>query len=463
MRGGCRFGGFGGLRAAALRRDRLASPGAAPLSWLRLTPRCSAPPPSPRDGRFGGCGDFRVAALRRARLASLGTALPSSIALSPRASAAATAASAAFTPPRCAATAAPRLTPHRSVPHRLRPARRLRLRRLRRLSRRRSRLASLGAALLSTIAFVSRVGYRFRGLGGFLAAALRRARLAPLLAPHCSAPSPSALASASASAALAASAPSRCAALAAPRCGRRAAQLPHLRLARWPPLRRLRRPSRRRAAPRPPRPAWRRAAQHHLFASRVGCRLGGSGGFRAAALRRARLASLQAPRCSASPSSPRASAAASAAVVALSPPCCAALASPCLAPRCSAPSHSPRASAAALTAAAALHRRAAPRLPRLAGRRAARHHHLRLAHRPPLRQLRRLPRRRAAPRSPRPAWRRAAQHLFFPSRFSCRFGGWGSLITDAIEARALALASLAQRGTPLRSKQFTWLRKQSPR
>ena len=53
--------------------------------------------------------------------------------------------------------------------------------------------------------------------------------------------------------------------------------------------------------------------------------------------------------------------------------------------------------------------------------------------------------------------------IFFASRFSCRFGGWGSLITDAIEARALALASLAQRWTPLRSKQFTWLRKQSPR
>ena len=159
-----------------------------------------------------------------------------------------------------------------------------------------------------------------------------------------------------------------------------------LRLMRRPPLQRLRQLSHRRAAPRPPRlawrrtaqlasldatllsarPAWRRAAQHHLLrlARRLPprSRLGGSGGFRAAALASPRLA----PRCSASSSSPRASTAASAAVVALSPPCCAALASPCLAPRCSAPSHSPRTSAAALTAAAALHRHAAPRLLRLA-------------------------------------------------------------------------------------------------
>lgn len=44
----------------------------------------------------------------------------------------------------------------------------------------RARLASLGAALLSTIAFASRVDLRFGSCGGFRAAALLRARLTPL-------------------------------------------------------------------------------------------------------------------------------------------------------------------------------------------------------------------------------------------------------------------------------------------
>ena len=44
----------------------------------------------------------------------------------------------------------------------------------------RARLASLGAALLSTIAFASRIGLRLGGCGGFRVAALLRARLASL-------------------------------------------------------------------------------------------------------------------------------------------------------------------------------------------------------------------------------------------------------------------------------------------
>ena len=55
-------------------------------------------------------------------------------------------------------------------------------RRLQRLSLRLARLASLGAALLSTIAFVSRVDLRYGGLGGFRVGALRRACLASLSA-----------------------------------------------------------------------------------------------------------------------------------------------------------------------------------------------------------------------------------------------------------------------------------------
>ena len=46
--------------------------------------------------------------------------------------------------------------------------------------RRRARLASLGNALLSTLAFVSRIGLRLGGCGGFRVAALLRARLASL-------------------------------------------------------------------------------------------------------------------------------------------------------------------------------------------------------------------------------------------------------------------------------------------
>ena len=119
LRVGCHFGGFGGFRATALRRDRLTSLGAAPPSSLRLTPRCSAP-------------------------ASLGAALLSRTAFAPR---------------------------------------RLPLRRLRRLSGLRAlfraRLASLGAALLSPIAFTLRVGCRFGGFGGFRCAATVSSRLAP--------------------------------------------------------------------------------------------------------------------------------------------------------------------------------------------------------------------------------------------------------------------------------------------
>jgi len=109
------------------------------------------------------------------------------------------------------------------------------------------------------------------------------------------------------------------------------------------------------------------------FASRVGRRFGGFGGFHAAALRRDRLAPLGAALLSTT-SSPRASAAASAAPAAFAPPRCAALASPRF---------------------------------RL---RAAQHHLLRLAPQLPLRRLWWPYRRRAAPRSPRLAWLRAARH-----------------------------------------------------
>jgi len=404
LRGGCRFGGFGGLRAAALRRDRLASPGAAPLSWLRLTPRCSAPPPSPRDGRFGGCGNFRVAALRRARLASLGTALPSSIALSPRASAAATAASAAFTPPRCAATAAPRLTPHRSVPsrspcasasasaasasfapplsprlawrraaqhHRLRLARRLPLPRPRRLSCCRSAPRSprpaLGATLLGTIAFGSCVGLRVGGFGSFRAVALRRARRASLWTPRCSAPSPSLRALAAASAASAAFTPPRCAATASPRLAPRCSA-PPLRLARRLPPRRLRRLSRRRAAPRSPRLASGSALLSiTFFASRLSCRFGGCGGLIAAVLRRARLALLGSALLGTVAFASRIGCRFDG-CGGLASPRRSAVASPRLTPRCPAPSPSPRASAAASAASAAS---ASPRCAALASPRLA--------------------------------------------------------------------------------------------
>ena len=233
--------------------------------------------------------------------------------------------------------------------------------------------------------------------GGAALASLR-------LAPRCSAPSASPCAPAAASAASAAFTPPRCSAL-----------LSTLALA-----------------------------------SRVGCRYGGLGSLHAAALLCARLASLGAipgcaalaslrlaPRWSAPSPSIRASAAASAAWAAFAPPRCAALASSRLAPRCSASSPSPRPSAAAsgglggLCAAALLRaflvlrgaallspvafasyagRRfggfmaafAAPRSPRLAWRRAPRHHHLRLARRPPLRRLWRPSCCRTALRSPLP-------------------------------------------------------------
>ena len=77
----------------------------------------------------------------------------------------------------------------------------------------------------------------------------------------------------------------------------------------------------------------RRGAQHHIaFASRVGRRLGGFSGFRAAALRRTCIASPVATCCSAPLPSPHASAAASAASAAFASPCCAATAAPRLAP-----------------------------------------------------------------------------------------------------------------------------------
>ena len=63
--------------------------------------------------RLGGFSGFRAAALRRTRLASPGDLQLGTIAFASCASAAASAASAAFASPCCAATAAPRLAPHR--------------------------------------------------------------------------------------------------------------------------------------------------------------------------------------------------------------------------------------------------------------------------------------------------------------------------------------------------------------
>ena len=280
---------------------------------------------------------------------------------------------------------------------------------------RRDRRASLNAAPLSTVAFALRVSFGFGGFGVFRAAALA----SPRLAPRCSAPSPSSRASATASAASAAFLLPLCAALASPRSWRHTARHHRLRLLRRPPRRRLWQLPRRRAAPRSPRLAVDAALLSSLtFASRVGRRFGGFGGFHAAALRRDRLAPLGAALLSTT-SSPRASAAASAAPAAFAPPRCAALASPRfrlraaqhhllrLAPATS----SPRASAAASAAPAAF---APPRCAALASPRfrlrAAQHHLLRLAPQLPLRRLWWPYRRRAAPRSPRLAWLRAARH-----------------------------------------------------
>ena len=339
------------LRAELLRRALVAS---APRR-LWLAPRTKVPrsgaasplahtshesaalrrhPQRPRQQPSQAEGPSDLAARTRHRAPPLSTirlaphrSVPSPL---PHASAAALAASAAFAPPRCAALASPRLALHRSAPtawrrtaqhHRLRPSRRLPPWRLWRLSRRRaaprSPRLSLSAAALSTIHW------------------------------------------------------------------RYTAQHYRLRPARWLPPLRLWRLSCRRAALRSPRLAWCCTARHHplgaaprssiiAFASRVGCRLGGFGGSRAAALRRARIASLSvaplsairlAPHRSAPSPLPRASAAAFAASAAPAPPRCAALASPRLAPHRSAPSPSPCTSAGALTALAALARpRCAARL-----------------------------------------------------------------------------------------------------
>ena len=194
-------------------------------------------------------------------------------------------------------------------------------------------------------------------------------------APRCSAPLPSPRASAAATAAWAAFTPPRCSALASPRlapfqaaprsppfAGRRAGQRPRPRFARQLLRRWLGRLSRRLAAPPSPRLAWRRAARHHH-------------------LRLARRPPLRV------------------AWATFAPPRCSALSSVYGAPHCSAPSPLPRTSAAASAALAAF---AAPRSPRLAWRHAPRHHHLRLARRPPLRRLWRPSCCRTALRSPLP-------------------------------------------------------------
>jgi len=381
-------------------------PGGAALASLRLAPRCSAPSASPcapaaasaasaaftpprcsallstlalasRVGcRYGGLGSLHAAALLRARLASLG-AIPGCAALAPlrlaprwsapspsiRASAAASVAWAAFAPPRCAALASSRLAPRCSASSpspRPSAAASGGLGGLCAAALLRAFLVLRGAALLSPVAFASYVGRRFGGFGGFRCAALA----SPRLAPRSSAPSPSPRASAAATTALAAFVLPHCAALAfasrigfrfggfggfrliAPRCSALSPSPSAMAtaLAASAALAAF-------AAPRPPRLAWCRAAQHHHLALHVGLRFGGCGGFCAAALRRACLASL----------------------------------------------------GAALLGTITFASRA--------NRRAARHHHLRLARRPPLRRLRRLSCCRAAPRSPRLAWRRAAQPL----------------------------------------------------
>ena len=155
-------------RHSRLRRARLPSLGAALVSALALDSRVSC--------CVGGLGGFRAASLRRPRLVSLGAALLGII---------------TFASPvgrrfgwlgrplrRRAAPRFPRFTGRRTAqPRRLCLVRRPPLRRLWRLSLRRARLASLGAALLGTITFASRVGRRYDGFGGLRAAALRCARL----------------------------------------------------------------------------------------------------------------------------------------------------------------------------------------------------------------------------------------------------------------------------------------------
>ena len=234
--------------------------------------------------------------------------------------------------------------------------------------------------------------------GGAALASLR-------LAPRCSAPSASPCAPAAASAASAAFTPPRCSAL-----------LSTLALA-----------------------------------SRVGCRYGGLGSPHAAALLRARLASLGAipgctalaslrlaPRWSAPSPSIRASAAASVAWAAFAPPRCAALASSRLAPRCSASSPSPRPSAAAsdglggLCAAALLRAFLV-----FTGRRTAQPRRLCLVRRPPLRRLWRLSLRRARLASLNAA---LLGTITFASRVGRRYDGFGGLRAAALRCARLCLA-----------------------
>ena len=234
--------------------------------------------------------------------------------------------------------------------------------------------------------------------------------------------------SAAASAALAAFAAPRPPCLA----WRRATQHHRLRPARRPPLRRLRRPSRRRAAPCSPRLAWRR--WHHHLPSRAGCRYGGLGGFRAAALRRAVLAPLAAALLSTLAFASRVG-------------ChygglggfrAAALLHACLRLAHRLPLWRP---------SRLSRRRAAPRSPRLAWRRAAQHHLLRLSRRLPPRQLRRLLRRRAAPRSPRFAGATLPSTTASAPRLGLRFGNFGGFLAAALRRTRLASLGAAQLST----------------
>jgi hypothetical protein len=77
-----------------------------------LAPLCSVEPPSPRVGcRYGGFGGFRASALFRARLASLGAALLNPIAFTLRVGCR----FGGFGGFRCGATVSSRLAPHRSA------------------------------------------------------------------------------------------------------------------------------------------------------------------------------------------------------------------------------------------------------------------------------------------------------------------------------------------------------------
>ena len=220
---GCRYGGLW---------TAFAPPSCSALASPRLTPRCSAPrlrlasrPPLRQHRRLSCCHaaprspylawrhaaqpyrprlarrpPLRRLSLRHARLASLGAALLSTIAFALHVGSA-LAAAAVFAPPRYSALASHRLTPRYSAPL---PSPRTSAAAsaasyggfggLRTAALRRARLALLGAALLSPVAFASRVGRRLGGSGRFHCAALAL----PRLAPRCSAPLPSPCTSASA-------------------------------------------------------------------------------------------------------------------------------------------------------------------------------------------------------------------------------------------------------------------------